>query len=77
VLRISSAFNPHISLPAFSDTLMSAVRTGRRFTRSFIAMPTLSIPKFTLLISIALLAGMDIQSILILLNVTSFLINDE
>lgn len=40
-------------------------------------MPTLSIPKFTLLISIALLAGMDIQSILILLNVTSFLINDE
>lgn len=37
-------------------------------------MQTLSIPKFTLLISIALLAGVDIYTILILLNALSLLI---
>lgn len=37
-------------------------------------MQTLSIPKFTLLISIALLAGIDIHTILIFLNLMSLMI---
>lgn len=37
-------------------------------------MQTLSIPKFTLMISVALLAGIDIHTILIVLNAAYILI---
>ncbi|KCZ60546.1 hypothetical protein HY36_06080 [Hyphomonas atlantica] len=40
-------------------------------------MQTLSIPKFTLLISIALLAGLDIQTILILLSALHTVIEEH
>lgn len=68
MLRISSAIHPHIWHNISRDVVTWAAHEGRPDQRSLHVMQTLSIPKFTLLISIALLAGLDIQTILILLS---------